>query len=168
MGADPVGVETETFRWDNAATDGGVMNHESKLSTEIAMGISRGFCGQVTTWRNNVGVGIAVTPSRGMSWKKLVDTIILFVKKLGASAALVKFGLCKGSSDRIGLATVTVTPEMVGNRVAIFTAVEIKTETGQLSTDQKNYLAFVRDSGGIAIVARSPEDAVEQIRGWMK
>jgi hypothetical protein len=39
----------------------------------------------------------------------------------------VSFGLCKGSADLIGYRTITITPEMVGQQVAVFTSIEVKT-----------------------------------------
>jgi hypothetical protein len=45
----------------------------------------------------------------------------------------VQFGLARGSADLIGWRTITITPEMVGQRVAIFTSIEVKTESGRLS-----------------------------------
>lgn len=68
-------------------------------------------------------------------------------------------GLCIGSSDLIGWTPVTVTDEMVGRRVALFTAAEAKTDTGRLSDDQERFLEAVRAAGGIAGVVRSPDDA---------
>jgi hypothetical protein len=71
----------------------------------------------------------------------------------------VQFGLCKGSADLIGWRTVTVTPEMVGQRIAVFTSIEVKTPTGRLRPEQQQWLDAVKDAGGIAGVARSVEDA---------
>lgn len=68
-------------------------------------------------------------------------------------------GLVKGSSDLIGWKTITVTPEMVGRKLAIFAAVEVKTERGRITVDQLNFIEQVRSAGGIAGIARSPEDA---------
>lgn len=68
-------------------------------------------------------------------------------------------GLVKGSSDLIGWKTITVTPEMVGRKLAIFAAVEVKTERGRITVDQLNFIEQVRNAGGIAGIARSPEDA---------
>lgn len=73
----------------------------------------------------------------------------------------VQFGLCVGSSDLIGFKTVTVTPEMVGSRVAIFTALEVKTEKGRVSQGQQNFIDTVLNAGGIASVVRSVDDAIE-------
>ena len=41
----------------------------------------------------------------------------------------IQFGLAKGSSDLIGFKTVKVTPDMVGQEIAQFVSLEIKTET---------------------------------------
>jgi hypothetical protein len=71
----------------------------------------------------------------------------------------VSFGLCKGSADLIGWRTVTVTPEMVGTQVAVFTSIEVKTATGRLRSEQQQWLDAVQAAGGIAGVARSVEDA---------
>lgn len=71
----------------------------------------------------------------------------------------VSFGLCKGSADLIGWKRVTVTPEMVGQQVAVFTSIEVKTATGRLRPEQQQWLDAVQAAGGIAGVARSVSDA---------
>jgi hypothetical protein len=72
----------------------------------------------------------------------------------------VSFGLCKGSADLIGWRTVTITPEMVGQQVAVFTSIEVKTPTGRVKPEQQQWLDAVLSAGGIAGVARSVEDAL--------
>ena len=76
----------------------------------------------------------------------------------------VQFGLARGSADLIGWRTVVVTPEMVGQRLAVFTSIEVKTSTGRLSPAQHAWLGVVRNAGGIAGVARSVRDAEEILR----
>ena len=76
-----------------------------------------------------------------------------------ANGRPVSFGLCKGSADLIGWRTVTITPEMVGQRIAVFTSIEVKTATGRLRPEQQQWLEAVQSAGGIAGVARSVEDA---------
>lgn len=71
----------------------------------------------------------------------------------------VNFGLCKGSADLIGWTTRTITPDMVGQQVAVFTSIEVKTATGRLRPEQRQWLEAVQVAGGIAGVARSVEDA---------
>lgn len=73
----------------------------------------------------------------------------------------VQFGLARGSADLIGWRTVVVTPEMVGQRLAVFTSLEVKTATGRLTPAQHNWLGAVRQAGGIAGVARSVGDAFQ-------
>jgi hypothetical protein len=72
----------------------------------------------------------------------------------------VQFGLARGSADLIGWRTVTITPEMVGQRIAVFTSIEVKTTTGRLTPAQHAWLGVVRGAGGIAGVARSVPDAL--------
>ena len=44
----------------------------------------------------------------------------------------VSFGLARGSSDLIGYRTITITPDMVGQQVAVFTSIDVKAPTGRL------------------------------------
>jgi hypothetical protein len=71
----------------------------------------------------------------------------------------VSFGLCKGSADLIGWRTVTVTPDMVGQQVAVFASIEVKSATGRIRPEQQQWLDVVQAAGGIAGVARSVEEA---------
>lgn len=50
--------------------------------------------------------------------------------------------------------------------VAAFMALEVKTPTGRARPEQTAFLAAVRESGGLAAVVRSPEQAVEAIRAF--
>jgi hypothetical protein len=68
-------------------------------------------------------------------------------------------GLCTGSSDLIGWRSIEVTADMVGRRLAVFAAVEVKSATGRPTEQQRAFLSAVQDAGGIACVARSVEDA---------
>ena len=47
---------------------------------------------------------------------------------------------------------------MVGEQVAIFTSIEVKTPTGRVRPEQQQWLAAVQAAGGIAAVARSVAD----------
>ena len=76
----------------------------------------------------------------------------------------VRFGLAKGSSDLIGFKTIKVTPEMIGQDLAVFCSVEVKTNTGQLSEYQHNWLQAVKSAGGIVGVARNVRDALEILK----
>jgi hypothetical protein len=71
----------------------------------------------------------------------------------------VSFGLAKGSADLIGWTTRTITQEMVGSQVAVFTSIEVKAASGRLRPEQRQWLDAVQAAGGVAGVARSVEDA---------
>ncbi len=73
----------------------------------------------------------------------------------------VTFGLCKGSADLIGWRSVTITSEMVGQQVAIFSSIEVKAATGSIRPEQQQWLNAVQAAGGIAGVARSVEEAMD-------
>jgi len=75
----------------------------------------------------------------------------------------VSFGLAKGSADLIGWRTVTVTPDMVGQQVAVFLSIEVKTATGRLRPEQQQWLDAVQSAGGIAGIARSVPDALQLV-----
>ena len=76
----------------------------------------------------------------------------------------VQIGLAKGSSDLIGFKTIKITPEMIGQDLAVFTSIEVKTNTGQLSKYQHNWLQAVKKAGGITGVARTVRDALEILK----
>jgi VRR-NUC domain len=73
----------------------------------------------------------------------------------------IRYGLGVGSSDLIGWTPITVTPDMVGKTLAVFTAVEVKTDRGRPTDAQLNFIEQVLKAGGLAGIARSPEQAVE-------
>ena len=76
----------------------------------------------------------------------------------------VQFGLARGSADLIGWRIVTITPGMVGSQVAVFTSIEVKTPTGRIQPEQYAWLNTVHQSGGIAGIARSIQDANDLLR----
>ena len=66
-----------------------------------------------------------------------------------------------GGSDLIGYRKVTVTPEMVGQEIAQFAAVEVKTPRGRVRPEQQQFIDHVLSAGGIAGIARSVAEAQE-------
>lgn len=80
-----------------------------------------------------------------------------------SEARFVQCGLVVGSGDLIGWHSVTVTPEMVGRKLAVFLSVEVKTDTGRVRPEQKTWMENVRKHGGIAMVARNVEEAQKQL-----
>lgn len=76
----------------------------------------------------------------------------------------VRYGLFVGSGDLIGWTTRTITQEMVGSTVAIFTSVEVKTGTGVASLEQKNWKDAVESAGGIALIVCDEQQAIEALK----
>lgn len=74
---------------------------------------------------------------------------------------LIRYGVGNpGGSDLIGWTPVVVTPDMVGRKVAVFTAIEVKAPRGKPTDAQVNFLHQVALAGGIAGIARSADEAV--------
>lgn len=66
-----------------------------------------------------------------------------------AAGIPIKFGLCVGSSDLIG-----ITPD------GRFLAVEVKTQNGKPTPEQIRFIEAVKRKGGVAGIARSPAEAL--------
>lgn len=118
---------------------------ERNLQNRIMLRLSKSG---VTIFRNNTAMGWAGKSNRYPNGDVLVQ-----------SAFPIRAGLCEGSSDLIGWKSVTVTPDMIGKRLAVFTAVEVKTPTGRPTKEQLNFIQRIREAGGIAGIARSEEEA---------
>jgi hypothetical protein len=121
--------------------------------------------GPARLFRNNVGTGWAgqatkVTPGnlRGVAAAlQPGDVVIRQGRPLHA-------GLCVGSSDLIGWRSRVVTPEMVGQTLAQFVAIEVKSETGRTTPQQDQFLSQIQAVGGCGGVARSVEAATALLK----
>lgn len=97
---------------------------ESNTQKLIMLALSEAGC---LIWRNNTGV-------------------------LKNEAGIpIRFGLCVGSSDLIGI------------HRGRFIAVEVKAKTGRVRPEQQRFIDAVNRAGGIAGVCRSVEDALALI-----
>lgn len=74
------------------------------------------------------------------------------------NGSVVRYGLAVGSADLIGWRTLTITPDMVGKPIAQFLSVECKAPKGKATEAQDAWFFAVKKAGGIALLARSPED----------
>ena len=108
-----------------------VLSNEAYVQNKIRLAVGHG---KIRLFRNNTGA-------------------LLDIK-----GRLVKFGLCKGSSDLIGFKTITITPDMVGKEVAIFSAIEVK-DKGKATDEQKKFIDIIQNAGGIAGVAKNVNEA---------
>ena len=100
----------------------------------------------VRVFRNQVGDGYV--------GKALRDAEGVFLR----DARHVRMGLFPGSGDLIGWRTVLITQDMVGDEIAQFLSIEVKTPNGRLRPDQMNWQDQVNHAGGHAIIARSVSD----------
>lgn len=111
---------------------------EAKVSADIALAFGRGPCRLL---RNNVGM-LPDRTGRPVAYG------------LGSMGGTV----LRGPSDWIGWRTFTITPEMVGQRIAVFAAVESK-DLAKPTPEQLQFIANVQEAGGLAGVAHSVEEA---------
>lgn len=100
---------------------------EANIQSDILIALSKAGA---TVWRNNTGA--------------LKD----------GTGRLVRYGLCNGSSDIIGICA-----------DGKFLAVEVKKTTGRATEYQLRFIDAVRAKGGRAGVARSVEDALMILEG---
>lgn len=89
----------------------------------------------VLAWRNNTGV--AVVPG----------------------GRVIRFGL-PGSSDIVGIKSIVITQDMVGQTIGQALAIETKTLTGRQSSLQKNFGQIWRRLGGLYVLATSADQAL--------
>lgn len=112
------------------------MNQETKIQRLIMLALSEAGC---TVWRNETAGAWM-----GKQIHHEGDQVTL------TNARIMKFGLCVGSSDIIGIA-----PD------GRFLAIEVKTKTGRASKEQLRFIEAVKNAGGIAGIARSVEEALD-------
>ena len=123
---------------------------ESSVSKKLMLFLSR--AGEVL-FRNNVG----------KSW------ISSHFVELGNGDVLVKnarrfhSGLVDGSLDLVGWYSIIITPDMVGSKIAVFTAIDSKHSDGgnRKKKNQLNFIYQVNEAGGIAGFASSEEEAMQ-------
>ena len=120
---------------------------ESQIQAEILREL--GSRTDVRLFRNTCGTGWS-----GQTVSHVGDRVTL------ANARFIRYGLTPGSADLIGWQVVTVTPEMVGSKLAVFASIEVKAHaTGRLTPEQDNWRRVVSSAGGAAGVARSVAEA---------
>lgn len=134
------------------------MNPETAIMHAILLDASRG---DSRLFRQNVGMAWA-----GKAQK--IDRVRSM--QLGPGDVVIRGARpfhagIEGMADLGGWHTVTVTPGMVGQRVAVYVAVEVKTAAGRPTPEQRSFIDAVTRAGGRAGVARSVADAVKILAG---
>lgn len=126
--------------------------------------IRNALAGKCLLFRANVGQAWAGSPKKLPSGETLPAT-----QKLPNGDLLIRnprpfsTGLPPGFSDLFGLVQVEITPDMVGQKIGVFIAPEVKTQNGRISESQRNFLEAVNGNGGRAGVVRSVEDAIRLV-----
>lgn len=96
----------------------------------------------IRAWRNNVGLFYAKRSShpKCMCGRHL---------NLDEYLEPVRTGLCPGSADLIGFESITITPAMIGKKIAVFRADEVKYKKNRLSPLQNQWLQVCKEAGAI-------------------
>ena len=116
------------------------MNPETKIQRNIMLALS---AAGHTVWRNETG---RFWTGRVIHKENTSVTL--------ASAAMIPCGLAVGSCDLIGIQAGT----------GRFFGIEVKTAKGRASKEQTNFIAHVNRTGGLAGIARSPQEALEILK----
>lgn len=135
------------------------MTPEGKASDKIHLRASEWGC---RLFRNNSGV---LMDARGVP------------VRFGLGNISKKINKKLKSSDLIGYIPVTVTPEMVGKKVAVFTAVEAKPEGTVIKEvwpehvrehGQQNFINLINNAGGLAGFATCSDDIDALLDAFVK
>jgi len=118
------------------------MTSEAKVQTQLRLAAAKRGA---SLWRNNSGACLDQTGR---------------MIRYGLGNDSKKLNTVWKSSDLIGITPITVTPDMVGTVLGVFTAVEVKGSKWEYSgTDrevgQLNFLTDVQKQGGISMFASS-------------
>lgn len=110
---------------------------------------------------------LALARMGGLTWRNNVGACE------DKSGRIIRYGLCNESaqlnrslksSDLVGITPVTITPDMVGQTVGVFTAIECKHSGWHLTPGdargqaQERFLALVRSVGGIGAFVSDPAE----------
>lgn len=129
--------------------------------------------GPVRLLRNNVGSGWSGGDSKRKAIKVTVANLAVmrgFIRPgdtIVPNARYVRFGLGAaggrsnpGTSDLVGWVSRVITPDMVGQTVAILAVIECK-DLAHPTPEQLRFIEEVRAAGGLAGVAHNPEEAAQ-------
>ncbi len=111
------------------------MMTEAEVQSQIRLSVSKDP--SIRLWRNNVG----------MAYDRQGNPI--------------HFGLCEGSSDLIGLKSIVVTPDMVGDVIAVFVGIECKGSRTPIQDNQIDFNRLLIKMGARSGIVRSAEAALK-------
>lgn len=110
------------------------------------------YCSQIgtTVFKNNTG-----SAYRGVMKRDIKNRRVIVMPQL------VSYGLIKGSSDLIGITPKIITQDMVGQKIGIFTALEVKKNKKgnyRATPEQKAFIQMIKNNGGMAGVVDCEKD----------
>lgn len=126
---------------------------EHKIQNDIRVYISENHLG--TFFRANVGTGWV-----GRTYINESNNCLRILHPRRFST-----GLPDGFPDLFGFREITVTPEMVGQKIAVFCGLEIKSPHGALRKKQRLMLDYMAQNHCYCGVARSVNDAERILSG---
>lgn len=107
-------------------------------------------------WQRDNPGGRLFRANAGMAWAGRVvnNRVTDSWREITIAGARPFHGMPTGTPDLIGWTQIEITPEMVGQRVAVFTGIELKTEKVRVTKEQENFRRIIEESGGIAKIIR--------------
>lgn len=115
-----------------------------------------------------VNSGMAWVQTRGKPYRDSNGDVVV----PGGRMVTLGFGDTSGDpvagvGDLVGWTTVTITPDMVGCDIAVFTDIETKSSgDAKKRKAQTEFISLVKQSGGIAGFAHTPEMAVSIVKAF--
>lgn len=132
------------------------------LESNLVQRILRQFSvGDVRLFRRNAGMGWAGKAERYTTTRTVVirpeDVVIRNARPLHAGD--------EGMADIDGCISVVITPEMVGQRVAVAVYVEAKAPRGMVRPTQYAFIQLMQRMGARAGICRSEDDVRKVLTG---
>lgn len=139
------------------------MSAENTVLREIWLAVSR----TTVLWRINTGKGWV---SGGGEVQRLTNgsVIVPFARPIALGLAKPNGDPIVGAHDLIGYTRVTITPDMVGKTIPVFTSFDAKEPGGgRTRKEQAHFAAVIRGEGGISGIARAASVAQTIIRDYL-
>lgn len=110
-----------------------------------------------TNIQNGILLAVGSRPDC-MAWRNQVGGF----RAMDDPQRIIRVGV-PGSPDILSVVAVTITPDMVGKTVGVAVGIEAKTASGKQREDQAKWQQAFEHRGGIYLLSRSPEQAVEDV-----
>ena len=145
------------------------MASESTVQRSAWLSLAQRALARVTLFRANSGKAwMSNLGPKGVHRLQDGSVVIQAPRTIALGLALTNGETVPGLSDLAGWTDVVITPEMVGRRIPVFTAIETKESGGGRKRDnQINFVQQVQQAGGIAGFASSDRQANEIIDAWL-